>query len=285
VIERKTASELATNHSGPFALFALEDDLVSVWDLRRHVRVGCFRTIWDLGGQRLAIGKTGEFFVTASWERGIACFESRDGHMVWWRADLKHSQRLIFSNSSPLIYCLVDDGRLELLSPKDGSTLKSSPSFGNSVFENQATGELLANNKAIFTLWPSGLTFPSKSFAALDAAFGNHSICVSESAAPVRCIDAFSGEEKWSFDPGSGRHALRITYRDSDGCFYAAIWPYEEGGPDTMVRLHAETGESEELFSATYMHGEFCLAGECLLTSDGRIIEASTGAVEARLSL
>jgi hypothetical protein len=241
--------------------------------------------MWEFGGQRLAISTTGETCITASWKRGAACYKSATGSMVWFRGDLRHAHKLIFSSVSEIVYCVMDGDRVEILQAADGSTISTMRRVQN-LFENPQSGELLfchKRNGYILSNWKS--RFPANSFAALDVAFDVDSVCVSESGKAVRCIESASGKEKWTFEPGSGKHALRLAYRKSDNYFYAAIWPYERGGPLTIVRLHPETGESTELFALDFTTAEFCLAGERIVASDGEIIDVSTGAVETKLAV
>jgi hypothetical protein len=121
------------------------------------------------------------------------------------------------------------------------------------------------------------VSIPAESFGVLCAAFGPGLVCVSESAAALRCLETQTGRERWRFQE-KGQHVLEVAYADQAQAFVGVIWPYECGGAHRLVRFDPPSGKVS-IVTELGRAGEFkfCLRGTRLLSSDGSVVDSATG--------
>src|SRR4030065_944327 len=94
---------------------------VSIWDLKQHVKLAEFDTILDYGGQRLILDHEGRFCITAAYHvHGIACYNARDGGVVWQHKNLKKAQILTVSRNGELVFCGFDEKSCVVLEINSG---------------------------------------------------------------------------------------------------------------------------------------------------------------------
>jgi hypothetical protein len=109
------------------------------------------------------------------------------------------------------------------------------------------------------------------SFAMLDAAFSPDEVAFSEAGGNVRCF-ALTGKPRWTWEPGTGMHAVQMAWEASSSNWLAVVSPDERGGPWRLVRLsrNGQAGRAVELGGEEH---EFLGRGEYVVSSDGRVRE------------
>lgn len=275
-------NEMAASSMSSRIAAALSYRTVQIWDLRSAERIAEFDTVFSFGGQRLAIGASGEHCVAAGWTRGVfggvACYQSSSGKVLWHRTDLNEMSDVKFSLAGSNVWC-VTDGSTVLLDSLTGDTLDELSGLHNIYDSSYSDVRLLDKPKRNYTVrGKHDFTIPRLTFALLDAVIGPTSVCVSESGGLTRCVELLSGTELWRYDPGKWNHILRLWYRAADDAFYGVQWEYNKGSQRSLIRFEAQTGQIREVCDLNSSWAEaISPALDCVVTSAGSILALSDG--------
>jgi WD40 repeat protein len=279
---------LAGTIDGPRIAAAAFEHHVSVWDVRTRRHVSTFRTILDFGGSRLAMHPSGEWVVAAAYYvDGLAAYDAETGEPAWTRCDLKKLQIIDFSPDGAGLFAGSDNKPCLVLDARTGETVDSlrgvravyaSPFEPLRLLDGPRPEVRTAENERRFRI-------ARESFGTAAVAFSPAAVCISEAAGPVRCLDLASGGEVWRYVPPAGRHVLALAYL-ADGCFAAFEWAYSGGSGAGLMVLDGKDGSEISRHAAGSSHdATFALAGEILVTADGKLIRTRDGGVEDTLPL
>jgi hypothetical protein len=194
---------------------------------------------------------------------------------------------LRFSRNGDTIWCVTASGPTKILDARTGEILETRLELKDLFESSSSTALLLEERKRDYILrnCDGGSCHVSRlTFAILDAAFSPDSLCISESRGLVRCVGISSGAEGWRYDPGNGRHVLRLWYQEADRKFYGVRWEYEQGTPRGLVSFDSESGECKDISELTSWEEEVCLQLNCLATSHGELLSLTDGKVLNRLA-
>jgi outer membrane protein assembly factor BamB len=279
---------LAASKNSTRIAAALFEQRVQVWDLRSGTTVCDFNTVFSFGGSRLALDSSGERCVAAGWNGGrsggVACYETATGKQMWHRLDLRHIQRVRSSSTSGAFWCIPDSGRTRLLDSADGKELDFIVGLRD-LFDSDYSKDLLLEKSKGDYILKNGKprNIPRLTSAILDATFGTQSVAISESGGPVRCIDSSTGKELWMFLPQKDSHVLNLWFRNADRNFYGVVWNYQRGGFRQLVKFDAESGKASTLCNLDSWEEAYCPKLDCIVASNGELIELSKGTLLNRL--
>ena len=281
---------IACSHAGNAVAVAEFQKSIQVWDVDTKSRISHFESTLDFGGTRLAITPDGEFCAIGAYHvHGVALYRSSDGTEVWRRRDLKKVQWMQVSLDGQRILCGFEGKSFQILDLETGESQRVfrgvdeivESSFNNvSCFVRRKRDYRLVNDdgKTIAKL-------PQKTFAALSIAFGSGKLCISESTGTVRCFSIRDGKQIWEYDPGSGIHALELTWNANRNKFCAITNALHIGGECQLVVLDESTGKVTSKKSlGEIFRAAFCDVGTKVLCSDGTLRNSATGQIQARLA-
>ena len=219
------------------------------WNWRSGERLSEFSTVFD-GMSRHAMSPNGESYVAANWKKGtkggIACYNTRTGERIWHRQDLCQVQRIRFSPHFDMVWCEVEAKPALCLDVISGMSLQTIRGV-EEVIESPFSDLVLHSRRRSDYLILGGTrkTIPRISQTMMDAVFSQDSLCLAECAAPVRCINPESANERWRYVPPTGFHVIKLSYQ-ADQSFYGLLFGYEV--PETaLIRLSADRGVCTEL--------------------------------------
>jgi WD40 repeat protein len=259
---------------------------VAIWDINRETKVSQFDTILDYGGRRLLLGDDGTLCITASYSKGLNCYNSYTGDLLWTIPKIKKIQSIMLIAEGQSIFCDVDSKRCFIVSA-DGKNVNPVSKRISAIYENQYDGtKLLVSNKLIIQD-SSGVMIASiqkESFGIIAVAFAPGILCISESGASLRCFDTANGREMWRYVPQSGTHVMEIVFKQGHRLMCALEWSYESGGDFRIIEFQSATGEFR-LVSRVGLcaQAKFSNNGSRLLTSTGLLIDTNTGIVRGKL--
>jgi WD40 repeat protein len=255
------------------------EERVEIWDLETAERVNGFSTVLEFGGQRLGLDASGNTCLAGAYHRfGVVAYDVADGTSRWSRADIKRVQYIARSGDGRHAFVGVEGGSAEVVDLRDGKTVERLRGVRR-VFENATgTARLVERNSPIVET-SSGRSFRVRrsTFAILDVAFGPASVCVSEAGGPTRCLDLDTGRELWRHQPAKGVHILSVVFSPSSKDFLAVSFAFERMAEHTLVRLEPSGRATRLATLGRPAVAEFCLSGDALILSDGRLFDASTG--------
>jgi len=281
--------ELASARHAPLVAAGSINGAVAIWNEEACQKLTEIDTIFGFGGRRLVLSSDGTLCIAADYtKQGLACYDSLDGRQVWVRPDLKKISEICITRDGAAIYCGVDDrgsqkvdlrsGR-SLLSLKGENSVLESPYMPIGFYQERVPclqsddGRQLAQISAI-----------TDSGIFLSAAFSPKEFCISEMGGPVRSLSVESGAEAWRYTPSGGSHVLLVEFSESNARFFGVEWTYIEGGPMKLLRF-GEDGESvimrDDIRAGAHA---FCSYNNCLITSDGEVIDLKHGRTVRRLS-
>jgi len=262
---------------------------VQIWDLEKGRRLSEFDTVFDYGGNRLALDPAGGVCVAASWKKGkrggVAAYDAQSGRVLWHRHD-RGSPGLRFSASGTAIWYRAGcHGPVWQLDARTGETVTVMRNVED-VFDSPfASYKVEARRDAFLLKSVTEFRLSRLTFAVLDATFSPDAFCVSESGGPVRCINCASGDERWRYVPPSGSHVLRLFYSETDGCFYGVEWPYEYGGPVVLIRrISQEAGSSTEVCRLDSFPFDWCFHADVVVSAPGDVASLKEGTISKRLA-
>lgn len=280
--------QLAASRSGRRIAAGEFERGVHILDVVSHEYICGFDTVLDAGGRRLAISADGLHCVAgAYYQKGIVCYSTDGGDMVWCRKDLKKLQWMKFSPDDTQVLLHLQDRPAHILDRYSGETiltLRGKEEIYKSEFEpiclcSSKQLELRSNDYKMITI------IPRETFAELDAVFSPGRVFTSESGGPVRCFETKSGTELWRYQEEQS-HALRLSYRAESESFLAVFWNYNKGGRQKLYHFDAASGRRLGLFEiGEETDTEFCLDGKYLIMRDGDLIDTLTGAIQTKLWL
>lgn len=293
-VEPKDIHHIAVSESTPvFAVGAFEYD-VTVWDYSERRRVAELKTILDFGGKRLAIyNRERPLLIAGNYNRcGICAYDlSALGKVAWWRRDLKKPQMISVSERLGLISSSFDDAALHILDVTTGDTIREFPRKAFQCYFGPLDDEIILA-ESFGEVWSasikSGRTisrFPVQ-HGALHVAQSEDHVLISDQGeaddsvepvtqiAPARLL-CYTRDARllWQAEAACLAHFLHAAWCPRLRLWFAVEWPYVHGG---MKKLKAFTPEGRLALEATIgdvSESEFFLQGQCLITSDGEILE------------
>jgi outer membrane protein assembly factor BamB len=281
-----TPQLLAPSRGRWLALGGFERD-VELWDLVAERRLSRFQTLLDAGGSRLVLSSDGQRCFAAAYRTGgLAAYDAHSGEVAWARPDLSKIPSIACSFDDRSLLVASDDGAISKLSASDGSTVATLPGVLD-LFDAGPRGALhvLGRSRAELELHaPSGVVhfLPKTTFEVLAVAFGPDSVCISEASGAVRCFDVGSAQPLWRFDPPPSEHVVRLAYCAEAAAFRAVSFEYAASGSKKLLAL-AEGKAAPLAILGKAALAEFCLDGERLVLSDGRMLGAARGDERSRL--
>jgi hypothetical protein len=131
---------------------------------------------------------------------------------------------------------------------------------------------------------PSGIVhlIPKTTFALLAAAFAPGRLCISEAGGATRCFDIATAQLLWRFDPPPSEHVVRLAYSSEANAFRAVTFEYAGSGSKKLLALADGRAAPLAILGRAAL-AEFCLEGERLVLSDGRVLGAAHGEERPRL--
>lgn len=271
--EGRTAVASST---GQRALIGAWENSVATIDLRRGNAISRFETRFDAGGHRLALSDQVDGVLAAAFERhGLALYSCITGTERWRRADLKKIQRISLSRDGLTAFCGREAASLAVIDINTGETkrqIRGAQALYESSFDRVQVLDT-AHPHAIGEDGNRLFTIDRVTFAFLDVGFAPGAIVVSESGGPVRCIDNLTGAERWRYTPKNGSHVLELGFRLGDASVLGVEWPFEKGGPKTLVSWALSDGKVRNRQILGQPEGCcFGLEGSVVVFSDGSIL-------------
>lgn len=259
---------------------------LEVWDLGARRLVGSLSTIFDFGGSRVALSDELDIVVAGAYQRrGLVGYSPELGVVQWERKDLKKIQKLSLSADGTRVFCGREGFPCEVVDVESGETLGRLKGTRTVVESPWEPVRLSDRWKPVIEdqLGKTLFLVPRLSFAFLDVAFAPGKLFISESGGLVRCLSTESGKELWRYLPNSGAHVLRLAYCSDDDSVGGVEWPYEQGGPRTLLSLSASNGAYRAVHEIAGTDQAFCDRGRCVVTSTREVLASTSAAVLYKL--
>lgn len=279
---------LATTFDGTTIAFGEFKRVVHIFDLATNARISKFDTELDSGGSRLAIDPNGAFCAIASYDSNSVTLTDLHGKQLWQRTDVDEIQTVRFSLDGNTLLCSHHRGIVSQFAVRTGATSRfnwfkkdffgvedvvESP-YDEYVVVDRIDRDIRITNKRFKHV----ADVKRKTFAVLDYAFAPEFLCISESGGPVTCYHLETAKEVWELAFAAGVHALNVCYNEESKHFSAITWPYENGGPFTLIAIARHNGDivSETRLPDAAAFG-FVNRGTRLILTTGQIMSATTG--------
>jgi hypothetical protein len=280
--------EISAARTSPLICAAFVEKTAQIWDVDAQQKVGEFSARFSFGAENLAMHPDGGFVVTgSSAARGgsIASYRVPDGHSEWRRDRLPYPACIRFGQSGQDVYYTLQDRRVERTNALTGVPVEVFRDT-NHYFEGPGAQALIApvSTADYLLVAEHKIPIPKLTFAILDVVFGATSLCITESAGPVRCIDYLTGTEQWRYTPAEGSHVLRLHYNRLDGFFYGVLWHYQKGHFRNLIRVDPNTGQTARVRELKSSWEAFIEVTQQLVTSAGDVIDLSSGRTVGELA-
>ncbi|GAA4447122.1 hypothetical protein GCM10023156_08800 [Novipirellula rosea] len=249
---RKPFRHVATSFDGSAVAFGASKGVVHIFDLATGARVSRFDSDLDFGGSRLAIDPNGVFCAIASYNSNNLTLTDMQGEQLWQRTDVDEVQKVRFSLDGNTLLCSHHRGIISQLDVQTGETLRfnwfKKVLYGAKDLVESPYDEYLVIDSVERDIRITDrrlkhvATVKRKSFAVIDYAFSPEFMCISESGGPVTCYHVETGKEVWELSFPDGVHALDVGYNEDSKHFLAISWPYEKGGPFTLLAIARHNG-------------------------------------------
>lgn len=280
--------ELAAARTTPTICAAFVETVVQVWDIATQSQTGECLARYSFGASNLAMHPDGHSFVTglAAGKDGLDMYKAPDAALLWRRERMSHPHSLRFAPSGKQLSCTTHNSRVvERIDAATGATFQVIRDAKGYIESAHGCVLIIPKSKPNYLLLcEQEVPIPKLTFAALDVAFTEDAVCLTESGGPVRFIDLATGAERWRYEPPSGSHILRFHYSDRDGFLYGILWHYKKGLFRNLVRFDAQTGQSTNICKLDSWNEAFLECTHQLVTTSGDIIDLSTGRVVGRLA-
>jgi hypothetical protein len=134
----------ASNRSSRVAAAYFERRL-QIWDAEKAKCLNEFATFFSFGGFRLTLDPLCERCIAAAWQAGtrggVARYETNTGKRIWYRQDLRQTQRVRFSPGGETVWCVPDSGPTKLLDASSGKTLDALTGL-TGIFDSEYSADL-----------------------------------------------------------------------------------------------------------------------------------------------
>jgi len=274
--------KLVANRAGTILAFGAFEHSVSLWDLQTLSHQRTLETTFDCS---LALNDDASIlYTTAVRWKGVAAYCTSDGSEIWRRTDLG-GRSIRISKDQKLLYCFGNKS-CEILNRLTGKSKRLFRGV-HDLWECPTDEILFLEKKGKFDIQNSATKTPCKvprcSFATLDVAFSSDRIFVSESRGPLRCLDLRNGKELWRDVPPDDEHYLQIAFAPAAHRLVAVRWN-TRGGPHRIFHFRPDNGDQTHVADVeSGLDSLFCLDGTVLVTLEGRVYDAATGALLATL--
>jgi outer membrane protein assembly factor BamB len=293
-MSKSKVRHIATSYDGNVVAVGEFERKVSTWDLETKKRMADFDTVLDFGGRRLTVSRDGRYCAAGTYDGAnlaenryvggsVAVYDTSTGEMLWQNKKIKRVQRLKFSVHSPgKLYAACGEQPLIVLESATGSVVEKfrdtdgiweSP-YDEIEMREKGRGDFLydsSTGKRIGQLAYGGL-------GPLDVAFSENYVVASYAGGLVTCSDTKNCIQVWHHYAKEGRYA-RISYNQMSHEFIAVDLHWTKGTNESIVWLDENTGDIKRRlkFTSTPWETEFALRGTVLVTSDGMLLDTSSG--------
>lgn len=291
-MQRSKVRHIATSHRGRIFASGEFERRVQIWDLQSRQRVSEFDTILDFGGVRLAISEDGNHCVAGAYERhGLALYDAT-GRLKWQRKDLKKVQYTGFGRNGDTVLASFDDRPLHRLRTSDGETLatyrglrwiEESPHSDALVLEKETAIELEGKGtRRTLAKLGKGDLHP---FYLLGIALSRTSVTLYDFKLQLSCYALSDGQLTWRHVLPRDVNVQSLAYHEREKEIVGVTWPYLHGGNKSILAVDNEDGNLRRmlLLEGQPAETEFAIAGSCLITSEGYVVDTQTGELVARL--
>lgn len=247
---------------------------VTVWSLDDRAGVASFDTVYEFGGERLAIvTDTRPVVAAGAWERhGICAYEGSTGETIWQRRDLRQVQGL-YPLPAARVAAGFSDGPLHVLDIATGDTLfklrgvQAIYADATSQFAVGA-GHTGAEWFALYDVLRGGRVWRRAidTFAVLHAAVAPPGVVVAEATGSLRAFD-WAGDEVWKWPPPRGEHVLRVAWHRELAAWMALLWPYGHRRPSVLLTVSADGELVEAVELGRVVAASFLAGGSRLVAS------------------
>jgi hypothetical protein len=294
--------EVAASRNATIVAAAFAEKVVQVWDLpsdapHSGTKIAEFSTVLMGGAKNLAVHPNGKTVIAgASKASGgrIAAYAIPSGRMLWERRKLRYPSNLRFAPSGEHFWyrsCANEAWKVEQVDAATGATVKVNK--GLNFYEEGSYGYTVMSPSVSsrFILWGQReLQIRKITSRLFDVAFAPDCVYLAEMASsddgiggPLRCIDYADGSVRWRNDCELGSHILGLYYNARDGFLYAFLRRFAKEAYQRLIRFDAVTGHREDLAGVDGAQWAFVPQRDQLVTSDGEILELSTGRLVGHL--
>ena len=272
--------ELSAAREGGIVAAAEAVFIVHVWNVERSRKLIGFHTIFGFGGHRLRLSPDGSCCYTGSYtKRQVACYAVADGSETWVSDHIGQVQRVRLSHDGGRLYCSLDSRSTVVLDSTTGAAVArlrgvwdvhDSPWGALRLVEREDLALEADDGKRLWTLQRS-------SFAVLAVAMSETAVCICEAGGMLRMVGIASPTSGWTYHTPKGTHVLRVWYDSGANAFIGVNDAYEHGGPSSLLRFDARTREPQTVCSLPRADYEFVPALGYLVSTNGDVIDATTG--------
>lgn len=288
--------------TGMHVILAAPEHDVEIWNVAAVQRIAAFRTIFDIGGRRLALSEQAGILVAAAYTRyGIAGYAMTTGELLWQRRDIKSSQIISLSPDGSVVYCGLERGPCAVLDVQTGATqqrlrgvkaVADSPFEPVSLHETMDLPELVGGSDPLYVKLareqPGDKLHP---FLILDTAFAPGKVFTTQMDGSLRCFTTqdlpyLRAGELWRYDCFQhGWRVFRVAYRPADDCLVGIACAVDDRTAQHKLNTwNVYSGKVERsLFMSNDSRGDFCLAGQVFVGSDRSVISTLDGSMIAKL--
>lgn len=288
--------------TGMHVILAAPEHDVEIWNVAAMQRIAAFRTIFDIGGKRLALSDQAGVLVAAAYIRyGIAGYAMTTGELLWQRRDIKTSQLLSLSPDGSVVYCGLERGPCTVLDVHTGETLQrlrgvkavaDSPFEPVSLHETTDLPELVGGSEPLYVKLareqPGDKIHP---YLVTNVAFAPGKVFTTQMSGSLRCFTTqdlpyLRAGELWRYDRFQHGWAVYcVAYRPVDGCLVGVASAVDDTtAQHHLLTIDVHSGEVVRslLLSRDWVR-DFCLAGRVFIGSDRSVVSTFDGSIVGKL--
>lgn len=260
-------------------------------DLDRRELGTPFASVYEFGGRRLAVARSGEepVAVVGAWARHGVVGYSSDGEELWQQRAFTNVQVVCATQQGHHVLVCLERGPMHVLDAANGEVL-ARVSGVRDVYTDPAAGWLAARDgRGLLLLSETGSErqwrVPARGFAVLACAFVSDAVVFSETAgdgpagedaAGVRALDLADGSLRWEWRAPAGSLVLGLARGPDDSAVTGVQRFVNHDHPDRLITWTA-SGDASVVREMPIGDHAFLDDGRHLLTPSGQVCETVSG--------
>lgn len=256
------------------------DGLVQVLDIAADVVVARMMTVYQVGGNRIAVSSDAAHLFAAGYEAGVEAYHCRSGITEWSRVDLRGVHNLKLSPGENSLYCLFESGPCVELDARTGETMRRirgvrriwhsrfdqiEVTYGKDFIIYDQAGQRLGRIPFFASALPRLAFAPNEILVALS--YGSH-----------RLYKSGSWTEIWCSRPDVVGFLADVTYCLEDQTYRTLAYPAEFSPTCGLVELNGMDGSLKTITTVeSEADPRFIDGGARIITSFGQILDGRSG--------
>lgn len=235
---------------------------IDLFDVNTGAFLRTLNTIYDSGGNRIAINDESKFIVIGSYYDGLEVFDINNGEKIWGNNELHGVQKVAISENNGVIHVLTESSEMIRLTLSTGRIITNESDIANFFLTNDNTIIVQKESRLYHDNGRERKVIYESDGYILDVKSYNGYSIISEMYQSLIKLDNDSQKIIWKSDLAKGFVINKISHKSDSKIYVFAKYTLESGNENYLITINERTGHVEDKVVLKFKGDTFCFSND-----------------------